>query len=118
MAMHATSTHCGNQLAADCHLMHSSGHKKTVHHKACSLSRKPLWSESYIKVCIDLGGLHSTMDSILAMHPAAPGSIPGVPKVFSKTFFQEGKICLDEKIVNVSRVNQRHCCLEQWTAEA
>ena len=27
-------------------------------------------------------GAHSTMDSILASHPAPPGSIPGVPKIF------------------------------------
>ena len=26
---------------------------------------------------------HSTMDSVLALHPAAPGSILGVPKNFS-----------------------------------
>ena len=25
---------------------------------------------------------HSTMDSILPLHPVAPGLIPGVPKVF------------------------------------
>ena len=28
------------------------------------------------------GGPHSTMDSILASHPTAPGSIPGIPKIF------------------------------------
>ena len=33
---------------------------------------------------INGGGLHSIMDSVLAMHPAAPGSIPGVPKIFSE----------------------------------
>ena len=27
------------------------------------------------------GGLHSTMNSILPSHPAAPGSILGIPKV-------------------------------------
>ena len=27
-----------------------------------------------------LGGPHSTMDSVLASHPAAPGSILGIPK--------------------------------------
>ena len=53
------------------------------------------------------------MDSILASHPAAPGLIPGISKVFSKKFFREGKNCLDEKIVNVDKVNQQHCCLEQ-----
>ena len=34
----------------------------------------------------DVGGLHSTKvtkDSVLASHPAAPGSILGVPKTFS-----------------------------------
>ena len=31
-----------------------------------------------------LGGPHSTVDSILASHPAAPGSILGVPKIFSE----------------------------------
>ena len=30
------------------------------------------------------GGLHSTVDSILASHPAAPGSILGIPKIFSE----------------------------------
>ena len=41
------------------------------------------------------GGLYSTMDSVLASQPAAPGLIPGVAKV-----------------------NPWRCCLEQWTAEA
>ena len=31
-----------------------------------------------------VGGAHSTMDSGLASHPAAPGSIPGFPKNFSE----------------------------------
>ena len=26
MQMHGTSKHCGSQVAADCHLMHSTGH--------------------------------------------------------------------------------------------
>ena len=30
------------------------------------------------------GGLHGTMDSILALHPAAPGWIPGIPKMLPK----------------------------------
>ena len=30
-----------------------------------------------------MGGLHSTMDSILALHPAAPGLILHTPKSFS-----------------------------------
>ena len=29
-------------------------------------------------------GPHSTMDSALASHPAAPGLIPGIPKNFSE----------------------------------
>ena len=29
--------------------------------------------------------LHSTVDSILASHPAAPGSILGVPKIIDTT---------------------------------
>ena len=44
------------------------------------------------------GGAHSTMDSVHASHPAAPGLFPGVPEVFSK------KNCLDEKIVDVARL--------------
>ena len=47
------------------------------------------------------------MDSILASHPVAPGSNPGVPQKNS------GK-----KIVNVAKVNRQYCCLEQWTTEA
>ena len=33
---------------------------------------------------VKIGGPHSTVDSILASHPAAPGSILGVPKIFSE----------------------------------
>ena len=58
------------------------------------------------------------MDGVLALHPAAPGSIPGIPKKFSNKCFQKGKNCLNEKIVDVAKVNRQHCCLEQWTAEA
>ena len=54
------------------------------------------------------GGPHSTMDRILASRPAAPGSIPGVPKNISEEVF----------ILYVAKVNQRHCFLGQWTAEA
>ena len=36
------------------------------------------------------------------LDPAAPGSIPGVYSL----------------IVDVADVYRRHCCLEQWTAEA
>ena len=73
------------------------------------------------KVSLNLRGRpqpHSTIDSVLALQPAAPGSIPGVPEVFSETFFREGRNWLDEKIVDAAKVNQQHCCLEQWTAEA
>ena len=31
-------------------------------------------------------GLHSTMDIVLALHPAAPGLIPSVPKIFLEKF--------------------------------
>ena len=51
-------------------------------------------------------GPHSTMDSVLPSHPAAPGSNPGVSEIFLR------------KIVDVTKVNRRHCCLEKWTAEA
>ena len=63
-------------------------------------------------------GPDSFMDSILASHPAAPGSIPNITKVFSEKFFREGKNCLDEKIVDVAKVNRQYRCFEQWTAEA
>ena len=33
-----------------------------------------------------IGGPHSTKDSALAFHIAAPGSILGVPKLFSEKF--------------------------------
>ena len=49
-----------------------------------------------------IGGTHSTMDKILASHPAAPGSIPAVPKNFS----------------DVAVVNWQCRFLDQWTAEA
>ena len=41
-----------------------------------------------------LGGPHSTIDSVLALHPAAPGLNPGVPEFFS-----------EKKIVDVAEVN-------------
>ena len=47
------------------------------------------------------GGPHSTMDSILPSHPAAPGLIQGIPEIF-----------------DVAEVNRQRCCLKQWTAEA
>ena len=30
------------------------------------------------------GRAHNAIDSILALHPVAPGSIPGIPKNFSE----------------------------------
>ena len=48
------------------------------------------------------------MDSILlASHPVEPGLNPGIPKRLSK-----------KKIVDVAKVNWRHCCLEQQKGEA
>ena len=44
-----------------------------------NLERLPSNKDSFT-VC---EGPHSTMDSKLASHPAAPGSIRGVPKIFS-----------------------------------
>ena len=35
------------------------------------------------QIFAQMGGPHCTMDDILASHPAAPGSNPGVPKKFS-----------------------------------
>ena len=40
-------------------------------------------------------------NSVLASHPAGPGSIPGIPKIYI-----------------VAKVKQWCCCLEQWTTEA
>ena len=52
-------------------------------------------------------GPHSTIDGALASYPAAPGSIPGIPKKNS-----------DKRIVHVAELNRQRCCLEQWTTEA
>ena len=44
-----------------------------------------LYSRYYAAVkanCV-MGGPHGTIDSVLASHPAAPGSFLGVPKIFS-----------------------------------
>ena len=41
-----------------------------------------------------LGGPHSIIYSVLALHPAAPGLNPGVPKFFS-----------EKEIVDVAEVN-------------
>ena len=35
------------------------------------------------KVLTVVGGPHSTMDRVLASHPAAPGSIPGGPRLIN-----------------------------------
>ena len=35
-----------------------------------------------------LGGPHSKMDSILALHPTAPGSILGAPDIYQALFSQ------------------------------
>ena len=43
-------------------------------------------------------------------HPAALCSIPGIPKKIEKIIW--------EKIVDAAEVNQRRCCLEEWTAKA
>ena len=51
-----------------------------------------------LDITFNSGGPLSTMDSVLALHPAAPGLIPGIPKNFSE-------------FLMLPR-------LEQWTAEA
>ena len=51
------------------------------------------------------GGPHSTVDSILASRPAAPGSILGVPKIFS------------DKILDVLEIYRQHTLLRQWTVQ-
>ena len=43
---------------------------------------------------IRAGEPHSTMDSVLSLHPMARGLNPGVPEFFS-----------EKKIVNVAKVN-------------
>ena len=54
-------------------------------------------------------GQHRTI--VMLPDPAALGSMPGNSEYFSDMIFRE-------KIVNVTEVNRRLCCLEQWTAEA
>ena len=39
------------------------------------------------------GGPHSTLDSVLASYPAAPGSNPGVPKIFPRNISFPRKNC-------------------------
>ena len=48
--------------------------------------------------CMGGGGPHSTMDSVLALHPAAPGSILGVPKDFPM-----------EISFDVAEIYRQHC---------
>ena len=63
------------------------------------------WSYDTSKDFFEPGGAHSTMDSIRALHPAAPG----FHSWCSQMFFW---------ILEAAEVNQWRCCLEQWTAEA
>ena len=44
------------------------------------LARVGHFEASLTKSLHYLGGPHSTLDSLLALHPAAPGSILGLPK--------------------------------------
>ena len=46
------------------------------------------------------------MDSILASRPAAPGSIIGVPKIFS------------EKFLDVIEIYRQRALLRQWTVQS
>ena len=46
-----------------------------------------------------IGGPHSTLDSVLASHPAALGSNPGIPEIFPRN------ISFLRKIVDVAEVN-------------
>ena len=55
----------------------------------------------------EVEGRHSTMDSVLALHPAGQGLNTGVQEILS-----------EKKIVDVAKINRRHCCLEKRTAEA
>ena len=52
------------------------------------------------------GGPHSTLNSILASRPAAPGSILGVPKIFS------------DKILDVVEIYRQRALLRQWTVQS
>ena len=51
------------------------------------------------------------MDSILASHPAAAGSILGVPKIFSE-------IISLGKILDVIEIYQQRALLRQWTVQS
>ena len=61
-----------------------------------------LWDQSTAM----LRGPHSTVDSILASRPAAPGSILGVPNIFS------------EKILDVVEIYRQRVLLRQWTVQS
>ena len=43
------------------------------------------------------GGAHSTMDSILALIPAAPGLVLGIPKIFLEKFEFLGVLEIDQQ---------------------
>ena len=50
-----------------------------------------------------------TVDSILATRPAAPGSILGVPKIFSEIISQE--------VLDVVEIYRQRALLRQWTVQ-
>ena len=52
------------------------------------------------------GGRHSTVDSILTSRPADPGSILGVPKIFTL------------EILDVVEIYRQHELLRQWTVQS
>ena len=52
---------------------------------------------------VKIGGPHSTVDSILASHPAAPGSILSVPKIFSD--------------LDVVEIYRQRALLRQWKVQ-
>ena len=49
----------------------------------------------------EVEGRHSTMDRFLASHPAGQGLNTGIQEILS-----------EKKIVDVAKINRRHCCLE------
>ena len=55
---------------------------------------------------VHYGGPHSTVDSILASRSAAPGSILGVPKIFS------------DIILDVVQIYRQLALLRQWTVQS
>ena len=61
LQMHATSMHCGSQLAADCHLMHSRGHKNFVGRRSLEnlyWSRFKKWPEAFNYLEKPVGDCH------------------------------------------------------------